>query len=750
MSSSGGPSERECTFSLDPSRASHHNHPDSDLPDDDLTDAGVWKCPHPPLEGRDRCLAHLEPAERPDDTDETAWLRERLESAAGGGAESRRRKQFVGGRFEGLDLTGGVGVETNDTYPLDFRYADVDHLACAATDATDRLEFGMATVDELRLEGTFDAVRAHAAALGDCDLEHATIKLLDWRDASVDALALGSADVDTVDLRNATAGTIDCDGATIDRGRFDFLRADRVRGVHATFDVVDFDSATFDRINVYYADIGEGDFRGVRANDAVFKGAAFDGAYFNGAVFGVSNWIGADVASGHFRDARFDQVSFFKADIPSAGFENAYLGLANFQNVTFEKADFENATLEHAVFRGATFRTADFTGVDCAGALNLKETTFADDVTIRPSPTAPPTETLVDLAGSEIATGTFGQSDRGWVFYDLADATVGHVTFEHADDGDDRDGELIRHVRFLRTRFEHFDFRDSDGIDLKRTNYDIHSMYRADDGDDPERDAENRAGQLLQYGLHLASRRVRSNGAPTGEASTGDRTSTGGASTDNRTSSSEDDGVTVPGAAFTLEAVPDPDTESYAQDRVAAWNSLLEIDPETLPTPNYHDQPARDLEYTYLLAKNGANVINDNESASRFFVREMLQRRRQYLDLAREADSNRRRLGHLIDYVENWIIGTTSGYGESPARVIATSAVTIGVFSVLFYALEPGLYDDPLQFGVLSIGSFVSFIIGGVTDVPDPLISLLSQVQAFIGAFFIALFVFTLTRSIHR
>jgi hypothetical protein len=41
-------------------------------------------------------------------------------------------------------------------------------------------------------------------------------------------------------------------------------------------------------------------------------------------------------------------------------------------------------------------------------------------------------------------------------------------------------------------------------------------------------------------------------------------------------------------------------------------------------------------------------------------------------------------------------------------------------------------------------------VVGRAAEVPVTSINLLSQIEAFLGAFLIALFVFTLTRSIHR
>jgi len=150
------------------------------------------------------------------------------------------------------------------------------------------------------------------------------------------------------------------------------------------------------------------------------------------------------------------------------------------------------------------------------------------------------------------------------------------------------------------------------------------------------------------------------------------------------------------------------------------------------PAPN-------ELETTYLKAKNGANAIGDTKAAAEFFRLEMLYRRAQYLP----AEPGR--------WVANALLDLTAGYGERPSRVVAVSVGTVFAFGGVFALLrsEP-LYDTPVGYLVLSLQSFITLVLGGAEDVGGPWIRLLAQVEGFIGAFLIALFVFTLTRSIHR
>lgn len=148
---------------------------------------------------------------------------------------------------------------------------------------------------------------------------------------------------------------------------------------------------------------------------------------------------------------------------------------------------------------------------------------------------------------------------------------------------------------------------------------------------------------------------------------------------------------------------------------------------------------AGELETTYLKAKNGANEIGDTKAAAEFFRQEMLSRRAQYLPY----EPGR--------WIANALLDFTTGYGERPSRVVVVSVATIFAFSGVFAVLRPQpLYNTPIGYLVLSLQSFITLVLGGAEDVGGPWIRLLAQIEGFIGAFLIALFVFTLTRSIHR
>lgn len=159
-----------------------------------------------------------------------------------------------------------------------------------------------------------------------------------------------------------------------------------------------------------------------------------------------------------------------------------------------------------------------------------------------------------------------------------------------------------------------------------------------------------------------------------------------------------------------------------------------------------------DLESTYLKAKNGANEIGDTKAAAEFFRQEMLARRDQYLPVARDGSEDlQTRTTAVGRWAANTLLNVTAGYGERPSRVIGVSVGIILGFASVFAMVQPEpLYDSPLGYFVLSLQSFITLVLGGAEDVGGPWIRLLAQIEGFVGAFLIALFVFTLTRSIHR
>jgi hypothetical protein len=174
------------------------------------------------------------------------------------------------------------------------------------------------------------------------------------------------------------------------------------------------------------------------------------------------------------------------------------------------------------------------------------------------------------------------------------------------------------------------------------------------------------------------------------------------------------------------------------------WNLLAPDGSEDLATSG--------VEETYLKAKNGAKIVGDATAAAEFFRKEMIHRRRNHAARTRHADES---WSYRAKAAGRWfasaLLDVTTGYGERPWRVIACSAGCIGLFTVVYMTvMATPPYDTSLGYLVFSIESFIALVLGGAVPVQTPLIRFIAQIEGFMGAFFIALFVFTLTRSIQR
>lgn len=154
------------------------------------------------------------------------------------------------------------------------------------------------------------------------------------------------------------------------------------------------------------------------------------------------------------------------------------------------------------------------------------------------------------------------------------------------------------------------------------------------------------------------------------------------------------------------------------------------------------------VENTYLKAKNGAMDVGDNRAASAFFRREMKYRRKGNFDTVVEGEGLER-VGGALKWVNSWLFNLTCGYGERPSNTVLASGGTVLLFAAVMYALGVRL-PGPEEYVIVSIQSFVALILGELPASGIETLRLVTSAEAFVGAFFIGLFVFTLTRSIHR
>jgi uncharacterized protein YjbI with pentapeptide repeats len=99
-------------------------------------------------------------------------------------------------------------------------------------------------------------------------------------------------------------------------------------------------------------------------------------------------------------------------------------------------------------------------------------------------------------------------------------------------------------------------------------------------------------------------------------------------------------------------------------------------------------------------------------------------------------------------YIPMALMGLLSGYGEKPNRVIFSSAAIILIYAIVYHYLSAVLTIQSLwDYVYYSIVTFTTLGYGDLVPKANVGYRLLAGSEAFIGAFMIGLFVFTLSRK---
>lgn len=180
-------------------------------------------------------------------------------------------------------------------------------------------------------------------------------------------------------------------------------------------------------------------------------------------------------------------------------------------------------------------------------------------------------------------------------------------------------------------------------------------------------------------------------------------------------------------------------------------NWRLHAGPSTPPTVR---------ENTYMRAKNGALKIGEKDAAREFHFREMQNRGRAFLQHVGDmtiVEGFRPTLWNLYlvltlltRWASNQIFRLTCGYGERPGRVVTCSLAVILVYAIVYQVLGiPLKYEGATSSLAFSFQSFNAIILG-IPPVDRATIGVIVSTEAFLGPFFVALFVFTITQSLSR
>ena len=123
-----------------------------------------------------------------------------------------------------------------------------------------------------------------------------------------------------------------------------------------------------------------------------------------------------------------------------------------------------------------------------------------------------------------------------------------------------------------------------------------------------------------------------------------------------------------------------------------------------------------ELESTYLKAKRGAIQVSEQKSASEFFVKEMRNRRLRHIREMKDVSTISGKANQFKKWLSNLFFEIIAGYGERPVRVILS-------FMMLSFVIIPNL---------------------------EPYFGPMHTLYDVTRAFFVAVLVFTLTRSVER
>jgi uncharacterized protein YjbI with pentapeptide repeats len=741
-----------------------------------------WECPHPATDG-DFCLFHTKSTiSRGEISDFSENDPERQEDGSIPAYGARAEKIPIDASTYPIDLreaeTGITASETGDVSGFDLSGATLNRVDLAHTRITGDALLHGATIKELRLnqarveeqfvctDATVEKLSADGARFEMvCDFQRVTI---------TDKCRLNGIYVDGI--LSLTESFIQCplllNKSTIqgDFGLADSTLQKQVLAEHlqvygtcnsvgivaegvVTFrrsefkDIVDFSDAKFRseaRFDMTTKFHGE-----VQFNNAEFvRRARFASAQFR-AQADFNNVLFRDVAS--FSGAQFDSTVSF-------GQQAEFTEQANFDRARFNAG---------AVFDTAKIASGKFTAATCAGVLSIKNA----------------------------KTGTLTLSDMELGNFECRQTTCnGRLQFEDAVISGNIDlsfsifdGSVVLRGTSIRGDFSAINTTFEDELDCRETI--ISGIFRISSTEnDPRRSSKtNIDGGSIKGGAGfvyadietLIIEGIELNNplfAEGGQFSHVMIDFANGSSAVVRLKNAEIQSGTISppdhgNVNFDLEqAVLGPVTLESGSDTAAPLNSywisrvefqgfrftehreLLEShDWQLHGAPSEMSLSPTDLEVTYLAAKNGANEVGARNAAGEFFKQELRHRRQDHRNSISVTEF-KSSFKPAIAWCSNKILDMTAVYGESPSRVFATAVLSIVAFSGFSLMLDPATLNIStlIQRTLLSIQAFTAFIFGQ-PEVPATVsLQFLTAIQAFLGAFLVGLFIFSLTRSVSR
>lgn len=199
---------------------------------------------------------------------------------------------------------------------------------------------------------------------------------------------------------------------------------------------------------------------------------------------------------------------------------------------------------------------------------------------------------------------------------------------------------------------------------------------------------------------------------------------------------------------------------------------LEDIDWNLMGTSREKTYTGRESEQQFVNARVAARQDGDDTAAAEFFIKEKRNRRRRHwYETTNGGLINR--TASLYNALSNLCLDLLCKYGESSRRLLNVALLTIlgyaGIYSLidtpLNYSFDPVLgwsvtvpvvdlslnasLAEPLAYLLFSAEVFTTFVLSPPA-VSDPAIRVITASEGLAGALFVALLVFTLTKSLHR
>ena len=154
-------------------------------------------------------------------------------------------------------------------------------------------------------------------------------------------------------------------------------------------------------------------------------------------------------------------------------------------------------------------------------------------------------------------------------------------------------------------------------------------------------------------------------------------------------------------------------------------------------------------ESTYRRLKHTLANEGDYEKAGHFYIYEMLMKRKRY--------KNTKGFGARWNQFWNWFYSITCGYGERPKRVVFNGVVIILIFAIIYTTFDAvekaGEEEKELSFWdalYFSVVTFTTLGYGDYSPGDEVYFKVAAGLEAFAGAFTIALFVLVFGRQVMR